>query len=154
MKNLFFNSTLILLFFALGCLSVNAQVRVKKNIKSNNINKKVIVKTNSNSFKGNNKVVIKNNRYNKNKVKVKNNRNRVVLNRPNRPKFIRKKPNYNRAGYYWVEGFWKWNVFFGTYSWHKARWIKVKPNHYWVPGFWEITPNGFFWVQGYWELVF
>ena len=71
MKNPFFNSTLILLFFVFGCLSVNAQVRVKKNIKSNNINKKVIVKTNSNSFKGNNKIVIKNNRYKKNKVKVK-----------------------------------------------------------------------------------
>ena len=149
MKNTFF-SKILLLIFLLGGLSINAQVRVKTKT-----NSKTVVKTNR--TKNNNKVRTKSNRAevhnNRGGVRVKTNRNRVVMKRPNRPRVILTKPNYNRRGYIWVEGYWKWNAFFGQYTWQKARWKKVKRNHYWVPGFWEITPGGFFWVAGYWELT-
>ena len=154
MKNSFFNITLIFSFLVFGCFSTNAQVRVKKNVKSNKVNIKAGIKNNRNTNKRNKKVVVKNNAYNINGVRVKTNRNRVVVNRPNRPKVVRTRPNYNRPGYYWAPGFWKWNSFFGIYSWHKARWIKVKPNHYWVPGFWEASPGGFYWIEGYWEVSY
>ena len=71
-----------------------------------------------------------------------------------RPRVIVNRPTYNRAGYIWVEGYWKWNVYYGSYTWQKARWKRVKRNHMWVPGFWEISPRGFFWVEGYWALEY
>jgi len=85
---------------------------------------------------------------------VKTNRNRVVVSKPNRPRVIVNRPTYNRSGYVWVEGYWKWNVYYGEYTWQKASWKRIKRNHYWIPGFWEISPNGFFWIEGYWELEF
>ena len=74
------------------------------------------------------------------------------MKKPNRPNRIVKRPNYNRPGYVWMQGYWEWNAFYGRYTWQKARWIKAKRNHYWVPGFWEITAGGFFWIEGYWVL--
>ena len=162
MKKSFFSKILVLIFF-LGGLSVNAQIRVKTNKSSNKV-----VKTNrSNSYnKGavrvkNNKTpnrVVRNNRSNyynnRGVVRGKTNANRVVVTKPNRPKRIITRPNYNRPGYFWQEGYWQWNDFYGRYTWQHARWIKVKRNHYWVPGYWEISAAGFFWVAGYWELEY
>ena len=151
MKNTFFSKTLVIIFL-FGGLSANAQVRVKTNTHNNN--KKVVVKTNTHN--NNKKVVVKTNRSNNyiGGVRVKTNKHRVVTNKPNRPHVIVNRPSYNRHGYIWREGYWKWNAFYGQYTWQKARWIKVQRNHYWVPGSWEIIPGGFFWIEGYWELEF
>ena len=132
MKKSFFSKILVLIFL-LGGLSVNAQVRVKTNKSSNKV-----VKTNrSNSYnKGavrvkNNKTpnrVVRNNRSNyynnRGVVRGKTNTNRVVVTKPNRPKRIITRPNYNRPGYFWQEGYWQWNDFYGRYTWQHARWIK------------------------------
>ena len=154
MKNSFFSKTLVIIFL-FGGLSANAQVRVKTN--SNN-NKKTVVKSNRSNYNNDRGGVrVKTNRsnhHNNRGVRVKTNRNRVVVSKPNRPKVIVNRPNYHRSGYHWAEGYWKWNSFYGQYTWQKARWIKIKRNHYWVPGFWEINPGGFFWIEGYWELEF
>ena len=80
-----------------------------------------MVKTNTNNNK---KVVVKTNTNNNKKVVVKT--NRVVVNKPNRPKIIVNRPTYNRPGYVWVEGHWKWNRFKRKYVWKKARWKKLK----------------------------
>ena len=140
MQNIFFSKILVLIFL-LGGLSANSQVRVKTNVE-----------------RSNNKVVVKSNRSSKTdrkpRVRVKHNRSRVVVKRPNRPTVVVNRPNYTRRGYIWVEGYWKWNPFYGQYTWQKARWKKIKRNHYWVPGFWEITPGGFFWVEGHWQLKY
>ena len=137
MKNSFFSKTLAIIFL-FGGLSVSAQVRVKTN---NSIKNKNVVKTHhlNNHRKG---------------VRVKSNRYKVVKNKPNRPRVIVKRPTYNRNGYVWTEGYWRWNTFYRQYTWQKARWIKIKRNHYWVPGSWQIAVGGFFWVEGYWELGF
>ena len=140
MKNSFFSKILVVTFL-FGGLSANAQVRVKTNTSNNN--KKVVVKKNRSNYYNN-----------RSRVRVKNNRNRVVVNKPNRPHRVIKRPTFNKSGYIWIEGYWKWNAFFGRYTWQKARWMKIKRNHYWVPGFWEITPGGFFWVKGYWQLKY
>ena len=148
MKNTFFSKILVLILLFVG-VSANSQVRVKTNKKQNN---KVFVKTNTN----NKKIGVKKNRSNyynnRSGVRVKTNRNRVVVNKPNRPRVIVNRPNYKKRGYIWIEGYWQWNAFFGRYTWQKARWKKIKRNHYWVPGFWEITAGGFFWIEGYWVL--
>ena len=107
------------------------------------MNKKVIIKTNRSNYHND-----------RGGVRVKTNRHRTVVNKPNRPHVIVKRPTYNRHGYVWIEGYWKWNAFYGRYTWQKAGWIKVKRDHCWVPGFWEITAGGFFWIEGYWELEF
>ena len=140
MKNSFFSKILVVIFL-LGGLSANAQVRVKTNTSNNN--KKVVVKKNRSNYYNN-----------RSRVRVKTNRNRVVVNKPNRPHRVVKRPTFNKLGYIWIEGYWTWNAFFGRYTWQKARWMKIKRNHYWVPGFWEITPGGFFWVKGYWHLEY
>lgn len=140
MKKSFFSKTIAVVFLFSGFLG-HAQVRIKTNTSKHN--KKVIVKTNRST-----------NNYNGGRGRVKTNRNRVVVNKPNIPHVISKRPNYNRYGYTWVEGYWMWNAFYGRYIWQKERWIKIKKNHCWVPGFWEITIGGFFWVEGYWALEF
>ena len=140
MKNSFF-STILVATFLFGGFSANAQVRVKTNTINNN--KKVVVKKDRSNYYNN-----------RSRVRVKNNRNRVVVNKPNRPHRVIKRPAFNKPGYIWIDGYWKWNVFFGRYTWQKARWMKIKRNHYWVPGFWEINPGGFFWVKGYWQLEY
>jgi hypothetical protein len=137
MKNSFFSKILIAVFL-LGGLSVNSQVRVKKN--RSNINKTTIVKKTNKNFS------------NREAVRVKKNRSRSVVSKPNRPKNFVRRPAFNKPGFIWVEGYWKWNIFFARYTWQKARWIKIKRNHCWVPGFWEINTSGFFWIQGYWTL--
>ena len=53
MKNSFFNITLIFSFLVFGCFSTNAQVRVKKNVKSNKVNIKAGIKNNRNTNKRN-----------------------------------------------------------------------------------------------------
>ena len=139
MKNILFSKILIMIFLFVG-FSLTAQVRVKTN-KANNKNK-VVIKKDRQTY--NNKRVIK----------VKNNRNRVVVKKPMRPKVIIKRPNYNRPGYVWIQGHWKWSDFYGRYIWQRAKWVKVKRNHYWVPGFWDIYDGGYFWIEGYWKLEF
>lgn len=135
MKNSFFSKALVLIFL-FGGFSTNAQVRVKTNRIYNN--KKDLTTKRSNL-------------YNK-RVRVKNNSSRIVFSKPNRPKVILNRPNFNRHGYIWINGCWKWNTFYGRYTWQKARWVKLKRNHFWVPGFWKINLGGFFWVKGYWQL--
>ena len=153
MKNSFFSKTLVIIFL-FGGFSVNGQVKIKTD--RSNKNKKVVVKTNRSNHDNRGGVRVKSNRFNYHNDRrgVRTNRNRVVVSKPNRPKVIVNRPNYHRSGYHWAEGYWKWNSFYGQYTWQKAKWIKIKINHYWVPGFWEINPGGFFWVEGYWELEF
>ena len=143
MKKTIFSKLLLIALFLVG-VSASAQVRVKTN--KGRTNNKVVVKPNRANHSNHN-----NNRQN---VRVKTNRNRVVISKPNRPRVIVKRPTYKRSGYVWVEGYWKWNGYYGEYTWQKARWKRVKRNHTWVPGFWEISPRGFFWVEGYWALEF
>ena len=145
MKNAFFSKTLIIIFL-FGGLSANGQVRVNTNNKN-----KTVIKTNRSNHNNDRRGVYNNDRRG---VRIKTNRNRVVVNRPNRPHVIVNRPTYNRPGYIWTEGYWEWNAFYGQYTWKQARWIKAKRNHYWVPGYWEITAGGFFWIEGYWELSF
>ncbi len=114
---------------------------------ASSLDAQVTIKTNK---KKTNKVYIKNN-TSKNRV-IKKNRNRIVVTKPNRPKVIVKKPNRVRPGYIWVQGYWKWNSYFGRYVWQRARWKKIKRGHYWNPGYWEQTPHGFFWIEGCWVL--
>ena len=139
MKNSCFSKILVVIFL-FGGLSVNAQVRIKTNTSKNNKNVVKTTRSNHHNDRGG--------------VRVKTNRHRVVVNKPNRPYVIVNRPTYNRPGYVWAEGYWEWNAFYGRYTWQQARWIKIKRNHYWIPGFWEITAGGFFWVRGYWELEY
>lgn len=138
MQNRCFSKILVIIILFFG-LSTNGQVRVKTNIE-----------------RGNKKVVVKSNRSNNSNrrpaVRVKRTRDRVVVKKPNRPNVVINRPNYNRRGYIWIQGNWKWNPFYSRYTWQRARWKKIKKNHYWVPGFWEITPVGFFWVEGHWQI--
>ena len=122
MKNSIFSKLFLITLLLLGTTAFG-QVKVN----TNNNNKKVVVKTNTNNNK---KVVVKT--------------NRGVVNKPNRPKIIVNRPSYNRPGYVWVEGYWKWNRFKRKYVWKKARWKKIKRNHQWVPGYWHMTPSGFY----------
>lgn len=143
MKKTIFSKILLISLFLVG-VSASAQVRVKTN--KGRTNKKVVVKTNRGNHSNHNNSM--------QNVRVKTNRNRVVVSKPNRPRVIVNRPTYNKAGYIWVTGFWKWNVYYGRYTWQKARWKRVKRNHIWVPGFWETSPRGFFWVEGYWALEY
>ena len=143
MKKTIFNKLLLIALF-LVAVTASAQVRVKTN--KGRTNMKAVVKTN----RGNHS----NHHNNRQNVRVKTNKNRVVVSKPNRPRVIVNRPTYNRSGYVWVEGYWKWNVYYGSYTWQNARWKRVKRNHMWVPGFWEISPRGFFWVDGYWALEY
>ena len=52
--------------------------------------------------------------------------------------------------FFWIEGYWKWSLFYGKYIWVEGRWERERPGYFWVPGYWEITPGGFYWVEGYW----
>ena len=133
MKKSFFSNILVIIFL-FGGFSVLGQVRIKTNINKNN------------------RKVVKKRHNNRAAVRIETNRHRTVINKPRRPRVIIKRPNYNRPGYFWREGYWKWNTFYSQYTWQKARWIKVKRDHYWVPGFWAITAGGFIWTEGYWEL--
>lgn len=157
MKNTFFSQIILFAFLFAGLFS-NAQIRVKTNNQTGK--KKIIVKKNRSNSYNKGAIKVKTNTtkptkiHNRGGVVVKTNRNRVVVNKPRRPRVIVKRPNYNRGGYVWQEGYWKWNAFYGQYTWQEARWVKAKRNHYWIPGFWEISAGGFFWVNGYWQLEF
>ena len=77
-------SKILFLSFLVSGLSVNAQVKVKTNTSN-----KTVVKPNQ--YKTNKKVTVKRNQTkvnNRDRVRVKNNRNRIVVNKPNRPKVV------------------------------------------------------------------
>ena len=96
-------------FFSFTLLS---QTVIKTQTNKGN-NKKVTIKTNSNNSKD---IIVKNPtgyNYSNNNVIVKG--NRVVVNKPNRPKRIKKRYNKKRRGYVWVKGFWKWSPIFRIY---------------------------------------
>ena len=76
-------------------------------------NKNITVKTNTKNSK---KVIVKSN-TSKNNIIVKTNRDRLVINKPNRPKIIKKRYKKKRRGYVWVKGFWKWSPIFRIYFW-------------------------------------
>jgi hypothetical protein len=133
MKKTIFSVFLLIGLF-LASTTLQAQVKVKTNKRHS---KKVHVKRNVHHHQNQG-------------VVVKTNRHRVVINKPNRPHIIVKHPTRLRSGYVWVEGFWKWNSYFGRYIWQKARWKLNKRGHHWVVGYWEVTPGGFFWVEGCW----
>jgi len=135
MKKTIFN---LILLVGVFLVSTTAYCQVKVKTKKG-YTKKVYVKKNHHN-------------YNQNRIIVKTNRNRVVVVKPNRPKVIVNRPNKLRSGYVWLEGYWKWNSYFGRYVWQKARWKRIKKGHHWVAGYWEETPNGFFWIEGCWAL--
>ena len=85
-------------------------------------------------------------------VLIKPNRKRVVVTKPRRPRVIVQRPNYNKRGYFWRNGYWKWSVFYGTYIWVEGRWERERVGFTWTPGFWEENPSGYFWIEGYWSL--
>ncbi|MAO01822.1 MAG: hypothetical protein CMP65_06235 [Flavobacteriales bacterium] len=131
---------------------LNAQVKVKARgnttkvkVKSNN---RKVVKSNNRSVKSNSNRVIKSNKS-RDRV-IRSNRNRVVVSKPIRPKKRVVRPNYIKRGFFWIEGYWKWSLFYGKYIWVEGRWERERPGYFWVPGYWEITPGGFYWVEGYW----
>jgi len=114
--------------------------------------KKVIVKRNKKNSK---KIIIKDNHQNyshshHDKIIVKSNRDRLVINRPERPKKLIKKYKKKRRGFVWVKGFWKWSPIFRRYLWQEGHWIKKRRNYHWHDGYWEETMRGFFWVKGFW----
>ena len=92
MKKSFFSKILVIIFL-FGGFSVLGQVRIKTNINKNN------------------RKVVKKRHNNRAAVRIETNRHRTVINKPRRPRVIIKRPNYNRPGYFWREGYWKWNTF-------------------------------------------
>ena len=135
-------------FFSFTLLS---QTVIKTQTNKGN-NKKVTIKTNSNNSKD---IIVKNPtgyNYSNNNVIVKG--NRVVVNKPNRPKRIKKRYNKKRRGYVWVKGFWKWSPIFRTYFWQDGYWVKKRRNHFWVNGYWLETNGGYYWVDGFWDKNF
>ena len=139
MKKNFFSLTLLAAFFLLSSIA-NSQVRVKKNnkVKKVKVERKHNVKHyHSNSTK---------------KVIVKPNKRRVVIKKPVRPKVVVKKPIKKRRGYIWIDGYWKWSIFYGKYIWVDARWEIVRPGYRWSPGYWIEDPGGYFWIEGTWVL--
>ena len=143
MKNPIF-SLLFLVVFLLSSL-VDAQVRVKTNTGKTN---KVVVK----NKRTNNKVVVKSNKNKGVVVKSNRGRDRVVVVKPNRPRVVVKRPAYQKRGYIWIDGYWKWSLFYGTYIWVDGRWERERRGYQWFPGYWEQSPAGYFWIEGYWGI--
>ena len=138
-----------IIYLILSCAFISTTVFSQSVIKTqtNRVkNKNITVKTNNKNSK---KVIVKSNTANKNII-VKTNRDRLVINKPNRPKVIKKRFKKKRRGYVWVKGFWKWSPFFRMYFWKDGYWLQKRSNHIWVDGYWEETINGYFWVDGYW----
>ena len=79
------------------------------------------------------------------------NRGHLVKRRMLRPKNYIPRPVNARPGYVWIEGYWKWSAFYGTYIWVDGMWETDRPGYVWVPGYWESTPYGYFWIEGYWQ---
>ena len=121
----------LILSFAFISITVFSQTVIKTQTNKGK-NKNITVKTNNKNSK---KVIVKSNTA-KNNIIVKTNRDRLVINKPNRPKVIKKRFKKKRRGYVWVKGFWKWSPIFRIY--------------FWQDGYWEETINGYFWVDGYW----
>jgi len=110
----------------------NAQIKIKSKRGGN-----VYKKTSANKVRSSNKGIV---------VKTKQKNRNIVRIKPNRPRVIVKRPNWQRKGY------WKWSVFYGQYIWVDARWKKIKSGHRWIPGCWQQTPSGYFWISGHWIL--
>ena len=55
-----------------------------------------------------------------------------------------------KKGFFWIEGYWKWSLFYGTYLWVDGYWERERMDYHWHEGYWEETPDGFFWIDGYW----
>ena len=147
------NYKILFLLLTFYCFDLSSQTVIKT--KSNNgKGKKVIVKSNKKNTKN---ITIKGSKgynYSNNNIVVKGNRDRVIINKPNRPKKIKKRYNKKRRGYVWIRGHWKWSQIFRTYFWVEGYWIKKRRNHFWVDGYWIETDGGFFWVKGFWEKSF
>jgi hypothetical protein len=135
----------LILSFAFISITVFSQTVIKTHTNRGK-NKNITVKTNNKNSK---KVIVKTNTA-KNNIIVKTNRDRLVINKPNRPKVIKKRFKKKRRGYVWVKGFWKWSPIFRIYFWQDGYWLQKRRNHIWVDGYWEETINGYFWVDGYW----
>jgi hypothetical protein len=116
----------------------NAQIKIKSKRAGN-----VYKKNSTNKVRSSNKGIV---------VKTKRNNRNIVRVKPNRPRVIVKRPNKKRRGYIWIDGYWKWSVFYGQYIWVDARWEKIKRGHRWNPGYWQPTPSGYFWISGSWIL--
>ena len=86
----------------------NAQIKIKSKRAGN-----VYKKTSTNKVRSSNKGIV---------VKTKRNNRNIVRVKPNRPRVIVKRPNKKRRGYIWIDGYWKWSVFYGQYIWVDARW--------------------------------
>ena len=139
MKKKFFSLFLIGGFFLFSS-TLHAQVRVKTNTKAKKV--KVGKKHHVKHYPS----------ASTKKVVVKPNKRRVVIKKPIRPKVVVKKPFKKRRGYIWIDGYWKWSVFYGQYIWVDARWERIRPGYRWVPGYWMEDPGGYFWIEGTWVL--
>ena len=168
-------SKYLILLLSIGCFTaftVNAQnynnsnrsYTNKVNIKKATPNKKVNVRTNtrntygsrhvnthSNKHSSHNHVNTHSNQHSSHNSSVevikRPNRNNIIRNKPNRPVYI-KRPTLDRRGYFWINGYWKWNLY--TYVWMEGFWERDRANFHWHEGSWEVTSNGFFWIEGYW----
>ena len=159
----------LILLLSISCFAiftVNAQTYINKNRGHNNTTKKKSVKHNTHNTYGSKKVSTKhstrnthgshhvnthNNQHSSHngsgKVTIRTNRNNIIRNKPNRPVYVNK-PTSNRRGYFWIDGYWRWNIH--TYIWVQGFWERERSNFHWHKGSWEATPNGFFWLEGYW----
>tara|TARA_B110000438_G_C15710863_1_gene605268 strand:- start:574 stop:1050 length:477 start_codon:yes stop_codon:yes gene_type:complete len=144
----FLFSTII---FSQTVIKTNSNKRTNKKIivKNNDNSKKIIIKDEHSNYHTSNNVNHQSNHYHNNII-VKSNRDRLIINRPNRPKKFKKRYKKYRHGFLWIGGFWKWSPVFGKYLWNEGHWIKKRRNHHWHDGFWEETPRGYYWVEGFW----
>ena len=162
-------SKYLILLLSIGCFTTftvsaqnynnsNRSYTNKVNIKKATPNKKVNVRTNTRNTYGSRNVNSSHNHVNKHsnqhsshnssvEVIKRPNRNNIIRNKPNRPVYI-KKPTLDRRGYFWINGYWKWNLY--TYVWMEGFWERERSNFHWHEGSWEVTTNGFFWIEGYW----
>jgi|TARA_B110000263_G_scaffold228791_1_gene222077 hypothetical protein len=134
----------------LSCLFLSSNLfsqTVIKTLNNRKNSKKVIVKNNKKNSK---KVIIKDNHHHHNNGLVISNRDRLVVNKPIRPKKFRKKIKRNRRGFIWVSGSWKWSPIFRRHLWHVGHWIKTRRHHHWHDGYWEETMHGYYWIEGFW----
>ena len=123
----------------------------KVNTHTNRIqtNKNVNIKTNNRNTYNSHHANTHSNQHSSHNAEVikRPNRNNIIRTKPNRPVYI-KKPTLDRRGYFWINGYWKWNLY--TYVWMEGFWERERSNFHWHEGSWEVTTNGFFWIEGYW----
>ena len=133
-------------------INTNRGYNNKVKIVKNNANKKITIKTKKRNTYSSHHISTHHNQHSSRnglgKVIIKKNRKNIIRNKPNRPVYVKKKPLLNRAGYIWIDGYWRWNIH--TYVWMQGFWERERVNFHWHKGSWEKTPNGFFWMEGYW----